>query len=459
METIMKKLAVLIAFALALSGRSHANTFNLFGPVNGILKGSATTYITTPAAASDVYGLWSGTCDATHFLRGDGSCAIPAGTSTGTVTSVALTVPSFLSISGSPVTTSGTLAVSLSGTALPVANGGTGATTLTGPIKGNGTSAFSIAASSDIYGLWSGSCSSSTFLRGDGACSAVSGATGGTVTSVALTVPGILSISGSPITTSGTLAIGATGTSGGIPYFSSSSALASSAALTANALVLGGGAGGTPTVVGSLGTTTTLLHGNASGAPTFSAVALGSDVSGTLLAAQFPALTGDCTTSAGALATTCTKTSGVAFAASATTDTTSASNVSSGTLAAARLPSNTKVRSFGTTFGDTGGSALTSGSVVYFTIPYTCTISAWNATVDAGTVTFDVWKIATGTAIPTVANTITASALPAISTGTAKHSTTLTSWTTSVAANDIVGIQLKTVATAKYAELDIECDQ
>ncbi len=41
------------------------------------------------------------------------------------VSSVGLTVPAFLSVSGSPVTSSGTLAVSLSGTALPVANGGT----------------------------------------------------------------------------------------------------------------------------------------------------------------------------------------------------------------------------------------------------------------------------------------------------------------------------------------------
>jgi hypothetical protein len=51
---------------------------------------------------------------------------------TGTVTSVAATVPSFLSITGSPITTSGTLAITLSGTALPIANGGTGATTLAG---------------------------------------------------------------------------------------------------------------------------------------------------------------------------------------------------------------------------------------------------------------------------------------------------------------------------------------
>jgi hypothetical protein len=52
--------------------------------------------------------------------------------SSGTVTSVAATVPSFLSISGSPITTSGTLALTYSGTALPVANGGTGVTTSTG---------------------------------------------------------------------------------------------------------------------------------------------------------------------------------------------------------------------------------------------------------------------------------------------------------------------------------------
>ena len=51
---------------------------------------------------------------------------------TGTVTSVSATVPSFLSVSGSPITTSGTLAISLSGTALPVLNGGTGVTTSTG---------------------------------------------------------------------------------------------------------------------------------------------------------------------------------------------------------------------------------------------------------------------------------------------------------------------------------------
>ena len=49
----------------------------------------------------------------------------------GTVTSVAATVPTFLSIAGSPITSSGTLAITLSGTALPTANGGTGLTSFT----------------------------------------------------------------------------------------------------------------------------------------------------------------------------------------------------------------------------------------------------------------------------------------------------------------------------------------
>jgi len=53
----------------------------------------------------------------------------PTWVTAGTVTSVNASVPSFLSISGNPITSSGTLAITYSGTALPIANGGTGQTT------------------------------------------------------------------------------------------------------------------------------------------------------------------------------------------------------------------------------------------------------------------------------------------------------------------------------------------
>ena len=72
------------------------------------------------------------------------------------------------------------------------------------------------------------------------------------------------------------------GTSGGILGYTATGTLASSVALTANALVLGAGAGATPTPMASLGTTTTVLHGNVSGAPTFGAVSLSADVTGNL---------------------------------------------------------------------------------------------------------------------------------------------------------------------------------
>lgn len=72
------------------------------------------------------------------------------------------------------------------------------------------------------------------------------------------------------------------GTSGGILGYTAAGVLASSILLTANALLLGGGAGATPVPMASLGTTTTVLHGNAAGAPTFGAVGLTTDVTGTL---------------------------------------------------------------------------------------------------------------------------------------------------------------------------------
>ena len=114
---------------------------------------------------------------------------------------------------------------------------------------------------------------------------------------------------------------------------------------------------------------------------------------------------------------------------------------------------------FGASFiSSDGTTALTAGKTVYIVMPYACTITAWNVTADAGTATVDIWKIATGTAIPTISNTITASAIPALATGTSIHSTTLTGWTTAVSANDIIGINLKVVATATFVNLTVECN-
>ena len=76
-----------------------------------------TTYL--PVITTDAYGRVTGVTNT--------AIAFPA---SGTVSSVALSVPTFLTVTGSPVTTSGTLAVTLSGSALPITSGGTGGTTI-----------------------------------------------------------------------------------------------------------------------------------------------------------------------------------------------------------------------------------------------------------------------------------------------------------------------------------------
>jgi hypothetical protein len=110
--------------------------------VNSISGGSTGL---TPATATTGAVILGGTLAVASGGTGTASPSLVAGTnvtisgtwpnqtvnasSSGTVSSVAATVPSFLSIAGSPITTSGTLAISYSGTALPIANGGTGQTT------------------------------------------------------------------------------------------------------------------------------------------------------------------------------------------------------------------------------------------------------------------------------------------------------------------------------------------
>lgn len=63
---------------LVIVPHAQAQVYNRFGPANGVLVGDTSTYNTTAAAASDVISLWSGTCNASSFLRGDGSCQIVA---------------------------------------------------------------------------------------------------------------------------------------------------------------------------------------------------------------------------------------------------------------------------------------------------------------------------------------------------------------------------------------------
>jgi hypothetical protein len=137
------------------------------------------------------------------------------GGGSGTVTSVGLTAPSIFTVSGSPVTTSGTLALTYSGNALPLANGGTGATdaanariSLGGTTSG--ISLFTLTNSVSDKFIKVNSNNTITLLSAADTRTTI-GAGTGSVTSVAMSVPTFLSVSGSPVTSSGTLAVSLSG--------------------------------------------------------------------------------------------------------------------------------------------------------------------------------------------------------------------------------------------------------
>jgi len=95
------------------------------------------------------------------------------------------------------------------------------------------------------------------------------------------------------------------------------------------------------------------------------------------------------------------------------------------------------------TFGLKKTSGVPVGKLPgYWTCPFAGTITAWNITVDAGTITLKVWKIASGTVKPTSINSINTSGV-SLSSGTSIHGISLTDFiTTSVAVGDIFAIEV-----------------
>ena len=163
------------------------------------------------------------------FWRGDGAWATPAGGGTVTHTAGALTF-------NSPV----------------LGNGG--ADVAVGTTQGSTTRFVTYAGSSPA----ANDCAkfdANGNLTTNGVACGTGGGGSGTVTSIATSGP----LSGGTITTTGAL--------------SCPTCTTNSAAATVNAIMLGSGSQAI-SALGSLGTPTTVLHGNTTGAPTFGAVSL-----------------------------------------------------------------------------------------------------------------------------------------------------------------------------------------
>lgn len=124
-------------------------------------------------------------------------------------------------------------------------------------------------------------------------------------------------------------------------------------------------------------------------------------------------------------------------ASSASTSATNAAN--SASSAAASLTSMVGAEIVMTIDGI--GASLTAGKKGAIEIPFNCTINRWTITADqVGSVQIDINK-STYSGYPTTTS-ITASATPAISSAQKAQSSTLTGWTTSISAGDILEFEV-----------------
>jgi hypothetical protein len=214
--------------------------------------------------------------------------------STGTVSSVAATVPAFLSISGSPITTSGTLAITYSGTALPIANGGSGATTaqtamnaFAGAVtsgsylRGNGTNVImSAIQAADVPTL--NQNTTGTAANVTGTVAVLNGGTGATTAPNARTNLGATTLGGNLFTITNPSAVT-------FPRFNADNTVSSLSAADFRTAIGAGTGGGSVTSVGGTGTVngitltgTVTSTGNLTLGGTLSGVNLTTQVTGTL---------------------------------------------------------------------------------------------------------------------------------------------------------------------------------
>lgn len=105
---------------------------------------------------------------------------------------------------------------------------------------------------------------------------------------------------------------------------------------------------------------------------------------------------------------------------------------------------------------DGGGSAITTGQKGYLEIPFACTITGWTLLADqVGSIVIDVWKSTYAGFPPTAANSIAGTEKPTLSSAQKNQNLSLTTWTTSVAAGDILAFSVESATTVTRVILSI----
>ena len=106
---------------------------------------------------------------------------------------------------------------------------------------------------------------------------------------------------------------------------------------------------------------------------------------------------------------------------------------------------------------DGGGSTITTGQKGHIRVSFACTINRVTMLADqSGSIVVDIWKDTYANFPPADADSITASAPPTISGAQKSEDSTLSGWTTSIAADDILAFNVDSVSTIERVALNLK---
>lgn len=105
---------------------------------------------------------------------------------------------------------------------------------------------------------------------------------------------------------------------------------------------------------------------------------------------------------------------------------------------------------------DGGGAVITTGVKSDVSIPFNMKITGWYLTADqAGSIVIDVWKDVFANFPPTILDTIAGAELPSLVAAQSNSDTNLTTWTTTVAAGDVIRFNVNSATTITKISLTI----
>lgn len=109
---------------------------------------------------------------------------------------------------------------------------------------------------------------------------------------------------------------------------------------------------------------------------------------------------------------------------------------------------------------DGGDAEITTGEKGHLEVPFACTITRVTMIgKPSGSIVVDIWKSSYAAAPPDNADSITAAAPPTITTAEKSQDSTLTDWTTAIAAGDILAFNVDSITTIERVTISLKVEK